>query len=86
VPLLSESMAVSALARWLELVPHTKFTWGGDVATVEECAGSATLFRNILAEVLAIKVNAGTILQSDAIDIASRIMSHNAGELYNIKI
>ena len=84
VPLLSESMAIGALARWLDLVPYTKFTWGGDVATVEECAGSATLFRNILSEVLANKLNAGAIMRSDAIDIASHIMYQNAGELYNI--
>ncbi len=85
MPLLSPSMTVNILERWIDLVPHTKIMWGGDVWSVEECYGAVTLFRDVLARALWNRTRQGLLSEGQAIHLAERIMYQNAVELFNLE-
>lgn len=85
MPLLSTAMSVDVLERWLDLVPHTKIMWGGDVWSVEEGYGAALVFKDVLARVLSRRIAAGALTLTAALELASRIMHLNATELFRLE-
>jgi len=86
MPLLSPAMAASVLERWLNLVPHNKIMWGGDVWTVEECFGAVKLFKDVLARVLVNLMEYMGLDINAAMQIASGIGYRNACELFGIPV
>jgi predicted TIM-barrel fold metal-dependent hydrolase len=85
MPLLSPSMTVDMLERWIDLVPHSKIMWGGDVWSVEECYGAAQLFRDALARAIWDLIEWGALREEDAHPLAARIMLQNAAELFEFE-
>jgi len=72
------------LGEWLELVPMTKITWGGDCRHVENSYAAVILLRKILSEVLNDKVDRNIFNEKKAIAIAGRIMHDNAAEIFQL--
>jgi hypothetical protein len=85
MPLISLSMTVDVLERWLELVPRNKIMWGGDVWSVEECYGAVLVFKDVLAQTLGRTMKKGVLKRSQALELAARIMHLNAAELFGLE-
>jgi predicted TIM-barrel fold metal-dependent hydrolase len=85
MPQISPAMSVDVLERWLELVPHTKIMWGGDVWSAEECYGAVLAFKDVLARALSRRMAAGSLTLTEALELASRIMHLNATELFGLE-
>jgi hypothetical protein len=85
MPLISPSMTVEVLERWLELVPHNKIMWGGDVWSVEECYGAVLVFKDVLAQTLGRTMEKGILKKDKALELAARIMHLNAAELFGLE-
>jgi uncharacterized protein len=82
MPLLSPSMTIEILLRWIDLIPQNKLMWGGDVWSVEECFGAVMLFKDALAKVLGRLVDEQNLGEKAAIQLAERIMHQNAREIF----
>ena len=59
--------------------------FGTDSANLEEMYGTVKFTRQILAEVLAEKVESGFLTEKAALGIARRILYDNAVELYGLQ-
>lgn len=70
------------LSRYIDRVPTTKISLGWDLFTPEIVCGSAPYTRDVIAKVLASKVDAGLYAMSLALDIAHDIMHRTAEALY----
>ena len=80
---ISPSAYKEALNEWLEIAPATKiFAWGGDHAIPEHTYASLKLAKELIAEVLALKVAEGRFSKRTAYWAAERIMGKNAREVY----
>jgi predicted TIM-barrel fold metal-dependent hydrolase len=84
VPLVSPAVAKRALAEWIETVPGNKLTWGGDCQHVEACYGHVLYAKEVVAGVLAEKVESGYFGEKVASDLARKIFRDNARELYRL--
>lgn len=85
MPLLSPSVTVDMLKRWIDIVPHSKIMWGGDVWSVEECYGAVMLFKEVLAKALWDLTREGALPQAKARTVAESIMYRNAAELFDLE-
>jgi predicted TIM-barrel fold metal-dependent hydrolase len=85
MPQLSQTMCVEMLARWIDLVPVNKIMWGGDVWTVEECAGSAHYFKDTLAQALMRKHTEQSFTEAECLLLANRILWENAFAFYELE-
>jgi uncharacterized protein len=82
LPTISYATARSAFGEWLEVMPSSHLTWGGDDSSAEGIYGETELVRHCWAEVLAEKVDREELAEDDARRIAKQIMRDNALELY----
>ncbi len=84
LPQISREEAVSALEVMLDCMPYNKFFWGGDCALIEESTGSLEFGKDVLAEVLANRIERGLLTEEVAIDIARRMFRENAIETFQL--
>ncbi len=82
VPMLSSTAAAQALDEFLDLVPHNKLMWGGDSFRVEEAYAAACRVREVIASVLAARVNRGDMDLQMAVSVSQAILHGNAREFY----
>ncbi|MGH7496380.1 MAG: amidohydrolase family protein [bacterium] len=82
--LYSPSAARRALSDAIDMLDGRQLMFGTDTANLEEFYGTAKFIRTILAEVLAEKIASGFLTEEIALQIARRILSTNALELYEI--
>jgi uncharacterized protein len=84
LPQLSRQVAVQSLDEMLDLVPYTKFFWGGDSHFIEESVGSLEIAKDVVAEVLANRVTRGFLSESLAREIATAIFRNNARAYFRL--
>lgn len=85
--IISPTMARTALAEWLDMVPCSKiFGFGGDYTIVENVYGHLVLARQNIARVLAEKVVEKAFSRSEASEVARRLMRDNAAEFYRLPL
>ncbi len=82
LPTLSPVMARRALHEWLDLVPANRILWGADCNHAEGIYGATVVTREVLAEVLAERVDRGDLRFEDAEHIGRRILRENALDLF----
>ena len=83
---ISPRMARSALAEWLEYVPHNKIIgFGGDSAYwIEHTVGDLMHTRANLAIVLAERIESGESTESEAMALAEKLLFDNAAALHGL--
>ncbi len=82
LPNLSPTMARRALHEWLELMPSNRILWGADAHHAEGIYGATVMTREVVAEVLAEKVERGDLTEPHALRIARQILRENALDLF----
>jgi hypothetical protein len=85
LPQISRQEAVHALDEMFDCVPYDKFFWGGDCALIEESAGSLEFGREVVAEVLAARIERGLLTVDVAREIIRRIFRENAIEVFRLE-
>jgi len=86
LPIISPTAARLWLHQWLETVPVNKIMgFGGDYLFVEGTYGHSVIARQVVAETLAEKVEAGYLSLEEARYIARRILRDNAIELFRLE-
>ena len=84
--LISPWVARQTLHEWIETVPANKILgFGGDEGFVEGAYAHSRMARDNVAEVLTEKVIANYLTESEAADLARRILRDNAKELFKLK-
>ena len=86
LPQLSRTAAIGALHEMLDCVPYNKICWGGDTGNMDDAAGSLELGREVVATVLAERMEKGWATREVAEDIAQRIFRENAIEIYKLNL
>jgi hypothetical protein len=84
VPMLSMKAATQTLDEFFDLVPYNKLMWGGDSYRVEEAYAGACLAREVMATVLAGRINKGDMDFSLAMRISQAIFRDNAWDVYRL--
>ena len=78
--------AREGLAHMLDMVPVNKIHgFGGDMVAPETVWGTLEVARENIAQVLADKVAAGHMNEVQAVDVAEKILSKNAREIFNLR-
>ena len=85
LPQISREKAVHAIDEMFDCVPYNKFFWGGDCAFIEETTGSLEYGKEVLAEVLANRIERGLLTDDVAFDIVKRVLRENAVEVFNLE-
>ena len=67
------------------MVPYNKIFWGGDCSTIEETAGSLESGKEVVARVLAARVERGAMSEETARDVALKIFRENAVRLFKLE-
>jgi predicted TIM-barrel fold metal-dependent hydrolase len=71
------------LDEWLEVVPSNKiFAWGGDHGILDHSYASLKMTKELISEVLAMKVATGYFSEKVALSVAEGIVGGNAIEFY----
>ena len=86
LPQLSKTAAIRTLHEMLDAVPYNKILWGGDVSRIDDAVGSLELGKEVVATVLAERVEKGWMTEELAFDITHRIFHDNAIELFKLKL
>jgi len=86
LPQISRQAAVQAIDELLDLVPYNKFFWGGDCAFIEESVGSLDFGKDVVAEVLAGRVERGLMSEDKARDVALKIFRENAIRVFKLDL
>ena len=68
----------------LDCVPYNKFFWGGDCHFIEESAGSLEFGRDVVAKVLAGRVDRGLMTEEVAREVMLGIFRENAVRVFNL--
>jgi predicted TIM-barrel fold metal-dependent hydrolase len=85
--LISPTVASRYLEEFIETVPVNKIMgYGGDSQTVEGAYGASVLARESVAEALINRVKAGYLTETEALDIARKILRENALKIYDLKL
>ena len=84
LPQISREAAVRALDEMLDCVPYNKFFWGGDCHFIEESAGSLEFGKDVVAEVLAGRVNRGLMTGETAREVMRGIFRENAVRVFKL--
>lgn len=84
LPTLSIEAGVGVLGEFLDWIPATKFTLGGDYKLPEGVYGSVLQSREVLALVLARKVEQGFWSISQAVEVGRKVLRENAQNLYKL--
>lgn len=82
LPTISYSAAKRAYHEWLDTMPSDRILWGADCTHAEGIYGATETTRRCLAEVLAERVDAGTLTLKDAERIGRQILRDNALKLF----
>jgi uncharacterized protein len=82
LPTISPRMARRALHEWLEVMPSNRLLWGSDCFNAETIYAATKINREVIAEVLAEKVDRGDLREPDALRIGRQILRDNALEVY----
>jgi hypothetical protein len=85
LPQISREAAVRGLDEMLDCMPYNKFFWGGDCHFIEESTGSLEFGKDVVAEVLANRVERGLLTEDAAKDIALKIFRDNAIQFFNLQ-
>lgn len=85
LPLISPLVAERCLEECLELIPVNKLMWGGDARRVEEALGHLLVAKQVIAKVLARKVNEGYISLETARSLAYKLMNENPVKLFKLQ-
>ena len=85
LPQISREEAVHALDEMFDGVPYNKFFWGGDCAFIEESTGSLEFGKDVVAEVLAKRIERGLLTEDVAFDMIQRIFRENAIEVFQLE-
>lgn len=86
LPQLSRTTAIRTLHEMLDCVPYNKICWGGDTGNIDDAAGSLELGREVVAKVLAERIENGWATKEIAEDIARRIFRENAIDMFNLNL
>jgi predicted TIM-barrel fold metal-dependent hydrolase len=86
LPQISREAAVRGLDEMLDTVPYNKFFWGGDCHFIEESAGSLIFGKDVIAQVLAMRVERGLMTEDLAREVASGIFRANAISFFKLKL
>jgi hypothetical protein len=86
LPQISREAAVSGLDEMLDTVPYNKFFWGGDCHFIEESAGSLIFAKDVVAQVLAMRVERGWMTEDLAREVARQIFRDNAIRFFKLKM
>jgi len=84
LPIISPSACRLLLREVVELGLSSRAMWGGDCWVAEATYGALKLFKNLLSEVLSRMVDRSYLKFNEALEIASRILSENAAQTFNI--
>ncbi len=83
LPLISTSAAAQALHEYIEVVPSSdRIAWGSDAWTSEEALGALLAWEQVVARVLAEKVDSGYFDIEEAGLLAEKLLYRNAQSLY----
>lgn len=85
LPEISREAAVIALDEMLDTVPYNKLFWGGDCGFIEESVGSLEFGKDIVAQVLAARVERGLMTDVVARDVALKIFRQNAIDFFKLE-
>ena len=85
LPQISKEASVIALEEILDMVPYNKVFWGGDCSTIEEAVGSLESGKEVVARVLAARVERGAMSEEGARDVALKIFRENAVRLFQLE-
>jgi len=85
LPQITREHAILALDEMLDCVPYNKFFWGGDCGLIEESVGSLEYGKEVLAEVLAKRVDRGLMTVDVAQEIAEGMFRNNAIEVFQLE-
>jgi hypothetical protein len=86
LPQISREAAVRGLDEMLDTVPYNKFFWGGDCHFIEESAGSLAFGKDVVAQVLAMRVERGLMTEDLAREVARGIFRSNAIRFFKLNI
>jgi hypothetical protein len=86
LPQISREAAVRGLDEMLDTVPYNKFFWGGDCHFIEESAGSLAFGKDVVANVLAGRVERGLMTEDLAREVARKIFRDNAIRFFKLNI
>ena len=84
VSVISKQMAVASLDKALDMVPFNKIMWGGDAYRIEDAYGALRTAREVVAEVLSMRIERGRLDAAGAEKIARAIFYDNAAALYKL--
>jgi predicted TIM-barrel fold metal-dependent hydrolase len=83
---ISPSYAGRYLSEWLETVPVSKImAFGGDQRVVELTYGNLIVAKEIITNVLIQKIREGQLNETEARNVATKILYENAMKFYNIR-
>ena len=85
LPQISREEAIHALEEILDGVPYNKLFWGGDCAFIEESTGSLGFGKDVVATVLANRIDRGLLTEEVAIEIIDRIFRGNAIDVFKLE-
>jgi hypothetical protein len=85
LPQISREAAVRGLDEMLDCMPYNKFFWGGDCHFIEESTGSLEFGKDVVAEVLAKRVERGLMREDVAKDVARKIFRENAIHFFKLE-
>jgi hypothetical protein len=85
LPQISREAAVRALDEMFDGVPYNKFFWGGDCHFIEESVGSLEFGRDVVAQVLAGRIERGLMTEDVARDVALKIFRENALRVFKLE-
>jgi len=86
LPQISREAAVRGLDEMLDTVPYNKFFWGGDCHFIEESTGSLIFGKDVVAQVLAMRVERGLMTEDLAREVARQIFRGNAIRFFKLNI
>jgi hypothetical protein len=86
LPQISREAAVRGLDEMLDTVPYNKFFWGGDCHFIEESTGSLAFGKDVVAQVLSMRVERGLMTEGLAREVARGIFRDNAIRFFKLNI
>ncbi len=84
LPQISRESAVQSFDEMLDCVPYNKFFWGGDCHLIEESVGSLEFGKDVVAIVLAKRIERGLMSMEVAREIADGIFRNNAIRVFEL--
>jgi hypothetical protein len=85
LPQISREEAIQSLDEMFDAVPYNKFFWGGDCAFIEESTGSLEFGKEVVARVLAKRIDRGLLTREVAEDMIRSIFRENAIRVFYLE-